>query len=139
MHLAHASGRHSQITLICVRGHRNSLLSSLCCGRFAGLKKRKGKGRDCVSSISSSAMEVYPIDALSCWALKPCFRVCNIPVNGSYPCITESPTWIDFLSAPILRALSPPWRNMVDGAGFEPAASAMPTLRSYQTDLPAQS
>ena len=26
---------------------------------------------------------------------------------------------------------------MVDGAGFEPAASAMPTLRSYQTDLPA--
>jgi hypothetical protein len=28
---------------------------------------------------------------------------------------------------------------VVDGAGFEPAASAMPTLRSYQTDLPAQS
>jgi hypothetical protein len=26
---------------------------------------------------------------------------------------------------------------VVDGAGFEPAASAMPTLRSYQTDLPA--
>ena len=25
----------------------------------------------------------------------------------------------------------------VDGAGFEPASSAMPTLRSYQTDLPA--
>ena len=28
-------------------------------------------------------------------------------------------------------------RSDVDGAGFEPAASAMPTLRSYQTDLPA--
>jgi hypothetical protein len=28
--------------------------------------------------------------------------------------------------------------SVVDGAGFEPAASAMPTLRSYQTDLPAQ-
>ena len=26
---------------------------------------------------------------------------------------------------------------VVDGAGFEPAASAMPTLRSYQADLPA--
>ena len=26
---------------------------------------------------------------------------------------------------------------MVDGAGFEPAASAMPTLRSFQADLPA--
>ena len=26
----------------------------------------------------------------------------------------------------------------VDGAGFEPAASTMPTWRSYQTDLPAQ-
>src|SRR3990170_8753877 len=26
---------------------------------------------------------------------------------------------------------------VVDGAGFEPAASAMPTLRSYQIDLPA--
>ena len=28
--------------------------------------------------------------------------------------------------------------SMVDGAGFEPAASAMPTLRSFQADLPAQ-
>ena len=27
--------------------------------------------------------------------------------------------------------------NGVDGAGFEPAASTMPTWRSYQTDLPA--
>ena len=27
---------------------------------------------------------------------------------------------------------------LVDGAGFEPAASAMPTLRSFQADLPAQ-
>ena len=26
---------------------------------------------------------------------------------------------------------------MVDEAGFEPAASAMPTLRSFQADLPA--
>ena len=26
----------------------------------------------------------------------------------------------------------------VDGAGFEPAASTMPTWRSYQADLPAQ-
>ena len=26
----------------------------------------------------------------------------------------------------------------VDGAGFEPAASTMPTWRSFQTDLPAQ-
>jgi hypothetical protein len=26
---------------------------------------------------------------------------------------------------------------MVDGTGFEPAASAMPTLRSFQADLPA--
>jgi hypothetical protein len=25
----------------------------------------------------------------------------------------------------------------VDGTGFEPAASAMPTLRSFQADLPA--
>ncbi len=28
--------------------------------------------------------------------------------------------------------------GLVDGAGFEPAASTMPTWRSYQTDLPAQ-
>ena len=28
--------------------------------------------------------------------------------------------------------------HVVDGAGFEPAASAMPTLRSFQADLPAQ-
>ena len=27
--------------------------------------------------------------------------------------------------------------SVVDGAGFEPAASAMPTLRSFQADLPA--
>ena len=27
--------------------------------------------------------------------------------------------------------------QVVDGAGFEPAASAMPTLRSFQADLPA--
>ena len=26
---------------------------------------------------------------------------------------------------------------MVDGTGFEPAASAMPTLRSFQADIPA--
>ena len=29
--------------------------------------------------------------------------------------------------------------RVVDGTGFEPVASAMPTLRSYQTDLPARS
>ena len=29
--------------------------------------------------------------------------------------------------------------RMVDGAGFEPATSTMPTWRSYQADLPAQS
>jgi hypothetical protein len=29
--------------------------------------------------------------------------------------------------------------RLVDRAGFEPATSAMPTLRSYQADLPAQS
>jgi hypothetical protein len=28
--------------------------------------------------------------------------------------------------------------SKVDGAGFEPAASTMPTWRSYQADLPAQ-
>jgi hypothetical protein len=28
--------------------------------------------------------------------------------------------------------------KVVDGAGFEPAASTMPTWRSCQTDLPAQ-
>ena len=28
--------------------------------------------------------------------------------------------------------------SVVDGAGFEPASSAMPTLRSFQADLPAQ-
>jgi post-segregation antitoxin (ccd killing protein) len=28
--------------------------------------------------------------------------------------------------------------RMVDGTGFEPATSAMPTPRSFQTDLPAQ-
>ena len=28
---------------------------------------------------------------------------------------------------------------VVDGAGFEPATSAMPTPRSFQADLPAQS
>jgi post-segregation antitoxin (ccd killing protein) len=28
--------------------------------------------------------------------------------------------------------------SVVDGTGFEPAASAMPTLRSFQADLPAQ-
>jgi hypothetical protein len=27
---------------------------------------------------------------------------------------------------------------MVDGTGFEPATSAMPTLRSFQADLPAR-
>ena len=27
--------------------------------------------------------------------------------------------------------------GLVDGTGFEPATSAMPTLRSFQTDLPA--
>ncbi len=27
--------------------------------------------------------------------------------------------------------------GLVDGAGFEPATSTMPTWRSYQTDLPA--
>ena len=27
--------------------------------------------------------------------------------------------------------------RIVDGAGFEPAASTMPTWRSYQADLPA--
>jgi hypothetical protein len=27
---------------------------------------------------------------------------------------------------------------VVDGAGFEPAASTMPTWRSFQADLPAQ-
>jgi post-segregation antitoxin (ccd killing protein) len=29
--------------------------------------------------------------------------------------------------------------QVVDGTGFEPAASAMPTLRSFQADLPALS
>ena len=29
--------------------------------------------------------------------------------------------------------------RLVDGAGFEPATSTMPTWRSYQADLPAQS
>ena len=28
--------------------------------------------------------------------------------------------------------------RVVDGAGFEPATSAMPTPRSFQADLPAQ-
>ncbi len=28
--------------------------------------------------------------------------------------------------------------RLVDGAGFEPATSTMPTWRSYQADLPAQ-
>ena len=28
--------------------------------------------------------------------------------------------------------------QLVDGAGFEPATSTMPTWRSYQADLPAQ-
>jgi post-segregation antitoxin (ccd killing protein) len=34
------------------------------------------------------------------------------------------------------RSASPPPR--VDGTGFEPATSAMPTPRSFQADLPAQ-
>jgi hypothetical protein len=29
-------------------------------------------------------------------------------------------------------------KTMVDGTGFEPATSTMPTWRSYQADLPAQ-
>ena len=33
--------------------------------------------------------------------------------------------------------LSTERRFLVDGAGFEPAASTMPTWRSFQTDLPA--
>jgi hypothetical protein len=41
----------------------------------------------------------------------------------------------------LLQVKKNPVRNpncsMVDGAGFEPAASAMPTLRSFQADLPA--
>ena len=35
-------------------------------------------------------------------------------------------------------SLFPKEKLLVDGAGFEPAASTMPTWRSYQTDLPAQ-
>jgi hypothetical protein len=35
-------------------------------------------------------------------------------------------------------SLSPKEKVLVDGAGFEPAASTMPTWRSYQADLPAQ-
>jgi hypothetical protein len=31
-----------------------------------------------------------------------------------------------------------PKEGLVDGAGFEPAASTMPTWRSYRADLPAQ-
>jgi hypothetical protein len=34
--------------------------------------------------------------------------------------------------------LFPKEKVLVDGAGFEPAASTMPTWRSYQADLPAQ-
>ncbi len=30
-------------------------------------------------------------------------------------------------------------KTVVDGAGFEPATSTMPTWRSYQADLPARS
>jgi post-segregation antitoxin (ccd killing protein) len=35
-------------------------------------------------------------------------------------------------------SLFPKEKVLVDGAGFEPAASTMPTWRSYQADLPAQ-
>jgi hypothetical protein len=35
-------------------------------------------------------------------------------------------------------SLYPEGNVLVDGAGFEPAASTMPTWRSYQADLPAQ-
>jgi hypothetical protein len=37
-----------------------------------------------------------------------------------------------------LGKASLPKEGLVDGAGFEPAASTMPTWRSYQADLPAQ-
>jgi hypothetical protein len=35
-------------------------------------------------------------------------------------------------------SLFPKEKELVDGTGFEPAASTMPTWRSYQADLPAQ-
>jgi hypothetical protein len=36
------------------------------------------------------------------------------------------------------KMASKPYQLTVDGAGFEPATSAMPTPRSFQADLPAQ-
>ncbi len=41
-------------------------------------------------------------------------------------------------SSVFLGKASFPKEGLVDGAGFEPAASTMPTWRSYQADLPAQ-
>jgi hypothetical protein len=41
-------------------------------------------------------------------------------------------------SSVFLGKASFPKEDLVDGAGFEPAASTMPTWRSYQADLPAQ-
>jgi hypothetical protein len=41
-------------------------------------------------------------------------------------------------SSVFLGQASFPKEGLVDGAGFEPAASTMPTWRSYQADLPAQ-
>jgi hypothetical protein len=48
------------------------------------------------------------------------------PHNVTQICVTEKTQETNCLP-----------KAMVDGAGFEPASSAMPTLRSYQTDLPA--
>ena len=52
---------------------------------------------------------------------------------------------LDYLETPnnekssrFLSTGSFPKESVVDGTGFEPAASAMPTLRSFQADLPAQ-
>jgi hypothetical protein len=50
----------------------------------------------------------------------------------SYTNVTQNCVTPNNLDSPVFS------RNVVDGAGFGPAASAMPTLRSYQTDLPAQ-
>jgi hypothetical protein len=58
---------------------------------------------------------------------------CESVTQKSYTNVTQNCVTPNNLDSPV----SP--RNVVDGAGFEPAASAMPTLRSYQTDLPAQS
>ena len=51
--------------------------------------------------------------------------------------LTKAIKALEKMDQPKELKLTPVSEEMVDWAGFEPAASALPRRRSYQTDLPA--